>query len=167
MREGERELRIFYQHRAGGFACDLYRARGKSIEVGGQIQVHHVQTFLQTFNEELGLTGFARIEPANVIGASNLPVWTGPHHRLNALNDLVGSDSREAERIVSGDIVVGAGDLVRTGRQNHLGPDVEHAQPGIGRRGILRENLDAEKLVQITDVPRNDHQSGNGRNLQG
>ncbi len=166
MREGQGEFGIAHQDRAGGLAFDLDRARGESVEIRREIEIHDVQSLLQTFHQEFRLSGFAGIQPADVVGGPGDTVGPRSDDREDGLDDFVGADAREAERIVTRRIVIRAGDLVRTGREDQTGLDVEHGEPGPRGRGVFGEDLNAEELVEVTEIPWNHHQRRDGRDLQ-
>ena len=167
MREGERELRIAHQHRPGGFAFDLHGARGQTFKVGDQIEVHDVQPFLQTFDQEFALAALTGLEPADVIGRSDLAVRTGTGDRLCWLNDFVWSNSSKAERVIARMVVVCCRNLIGPGRQVERGLHVDDAEAGALRRAVLSKDLHAENLVEEPDPARHNHQRWNGRDLEG
>src|SRR5688572_4252143 len=148
MGEGQGEFGISNENGAGGFALDLDSAGGEAIQVSRQVQVHDMQAFLQSFDEEFALPCVAREKSADVVGGTDFRVGPGSGDGLDGLNDSVGAQARKAERIIAGSVEVGADDLVRAGWELEFGLNVEGAQPGALGRGVLREDLDAEKLVE-------------------
>ena len=167
MGEGEGEPGIADQHGAGGPALHPDDSRSQPVEIGGEVEIHDVEAFLQSFHEELALPRFTRLQTRDVVGRAQLSIRTGAHDGLHRLDFLAGTDPREPERIIAGLSVVRAREPVGSGWKDELRLDVLHAQSGARGRAVLGEYLHAEELVQEADVAGDDHERGDGRDPQG
>ena len=130
------------------------------------MDVHHMQSFLQPFHEELALALFARLEPSHIVRRADPAIHARTRDGHHGTDESVRSHACEAQRIIQRLVVIGAGNVIRAGRQDEFRLHVVDAEAGTAGRGVLGENLDAEELVEETDVPRNHHQRGNGRHLE-
>ena len=144
----------------------MNRSRREAIHRRFEIEVHDVQSFLQTFDEELGLTGLAGVQTRVVVGSADFTITPDLHDGLHRLNHLVRSDAREPQRVIPGRGVVRRNDAVRSGRKFQCRTDVVNAETRSRRRGVLGKDHHAEELVEEPDVAGDHHQRGNRRDVQ-
>ena len=163
MGEGHAEFRITHHHAGRRFARDGHGASGKAVEIRREVHLHDMQAFLQTLDEQLALPRFAGLQAIEVVGCPGFAVGSNGAHRCGIPHRAI--HPGKAQRIVPGRIVA-SGDKVGALRQDHFGANVAHAQSAARRGRIFRVNHYAEKLVEKSDIPRNDHQRGDRRNLQ-
>ena len=92
-----------------------------------------MQPFLQTFDEKFRLPAFAGMEARNVVGRAQFTVRTRAKELLDRLDDFVRADARKAKRIVAGQGVIRAANLISTGRELEFGLDLGGGEFGAGR----------------------------------
>ena len=127
MGKGHAELRIAHEHAAGRLTLHLHRARRETIEFRRQVEVHDVQTFLESFDQKFRLAGFAGLQAVHVIAGAHLPVRPG--RRTGSTGWISASDPpRKTDRVVAR-LRERARKSIRSRRQFQRRRDFAHAQP--------------------------------------
>ncbi len=99
MGERHAEFRVSHQHTARRLATHFHGSSREAVELGIQFQFHHMQTFLQSFHEQLALTGLARLQSINIIRGARLAIRSRCTDG-NAVADGT-THAHKAQRIIS------------------------------------------------------------------
>ena len=70
MPKSHREVRIAHQNRPTGFALEGYRTNGETFQDGSESEVNLMSPLFQSFDSEIRLSRFTRLQGAAIIGGS-------------------------------------------------------------------------------------------------